>query len=218
MAWRFLTRLSERDAIDFCLYELPSTVADEEGRTEASNGHERDRSTNPDETARLLPQLRARDAQLASPLKSTSKRAQLMRTVAQLGTNIFTDNESLDEEDEDPTASFVGLNALEIAAVADAKKFLSQRLVQKIIYGIWTGEISFWESLSVHTVKKPQFYNKKKADPFSRLRVPKYIKTFEVVFFAIFLAIYYAVLVERNQSKITALEVRSRLLGRSQQI
>src|SRR6476469_6580700 len=33
---------------------------------------------------------------------------------------------------EDPTSSFTGLNGLEIAAVADCKKFLSQRIVQKI--------------------------------------------------------------------------------------
>lgn len=37
---------------------------------------------------------------------------------------------------EDPTSSFTGLNGLEIAAVADCKKFLSQRIVQKIVHGI----------------------------------------------------------------------------------
>lgn len=37
---------------------------------------------------------------------------------------------------EDPTSSFTGLNGLEIAAVADCKKFMSQRIVQKIVHGI----------------------------------------------------------------------------------
>lgn len=101
-------------------------------------------------------------------------------------------------DEEDPTTSFTGLNGLEIAAVADCKKFLSQRIVQKIITGIWRGDIVFWESLSPTTKKKAQFYNKRLSDPFTRLRVPRYIKAFEVLFFATFLVLYYAVLVERN--------------------
>lgn len=135
-----------------------------------------------------------------------SRREQLIRTVADIGASVFGDDND-DEVDEDPSWPFTGLNALEIAGVANAKKFLAQPIVQKIVYGIWTGEISFWESLSVHTKKKAQFYNKRKSDPFSRLRVPKYIKAFEVLFFASFLALYYAVLVERNPYKITPLEI-----------
>lgn len=110
------------------------------------------------------------------------------------------------EEEDDPTAPFINLNALEIAAIADAKRFLSQNVVQKIITGIWNGDIIFWDNLSVHTEKKPRFYNPRTADPFSRLRVPKYLKSFEVVFFASFLFLYYAVLVERNPTRITPLE------------
>jgi hypothetical protein len=206
VAWRFLTRLSERDAIDFVLYELPSAEETVE-ILESGNGRDGERSSAPNESSRLLPQSHTRDPKPAGPFRPTSRREQLMRSVTELGTHIFADDDSAEDVEEDPTSAFTGLNALEIAAVADAKKFLSQRLVQKIINGIWTGEISFWESLSIHTIKKPQLYNKKKADPFSRLRVPKYIKIFEVLFFAAFLAIYYAVLVERNQSKITPLEV-----------
>lgn len=103
-------------------------------------------------------------------------------------------------------ASFVGLNALEIAAVAGAKKFLSQRVVQKTVDDIWNGHIIFWESLSVHSKKRAKFYNKARADPYCRLRVPKYQKSFEALFFALFLGLYYAVLVERNPHKITPVE------------
>jgi hypothetical protein len=207
ISWRFLTRLSARDAVDFCLYELPSPEApDDEELPEARNGNNSG-LTEPNESSRLLPQHRAPDHSLPRPSTSRSTRQQLMKTVTQLGSHIFADIEGEEEEEEDPTSSFTGLNALEIAAVADAKKFLSQRLVQKIIYGIWTGDIVFWESLSVHTQKKAHFYNKRKSDPFTRLRVPKYIKTFEVLFFATFLALYYAVLVERNPEKITPLEI-----------
>ena len=47
----------------------------------------------------------------------------------------------------------------------------------------------------------------RRADPYSRLRVPKYQKVFEALFFAIFLGLYYAVLVERNPRHITTVEV-----------
>lgn len=205
ISWRFLTRLSGHDAVDFCLYELPPPEAlDDEELPEVRIGNNPD-PTEPTEVSRLLPQYCAPYHSLPRPTTSRSTRQQLMRTVTHLGRHIFADTEG--EEEEDPTSSFTGLNALEIAAVADAKKFLSHSLVQKIIYGIWTGDIVFWESLSVHTQKKAQFYNKRKSDPFTRLRVPKYIKTFEVLFFATFLALYYAVLVERNPYKITPLEI-----------
>jgi hypothetical protein len=62
---------------------------------------------------------------------------------------------------EDPTKPLAGLNALEIAAVASAKKFLSQRLVQRVVQDIWDGDIIFWESLSVNAVKKARVYNKR---------------------------------------------------------
>lgn len=61
--------------------------------------------------------------------------------------------------------------------------------------------------LTVDAVKKPRFYNKATADPFSRLRVPRYLKTFEVVFFAGFLYLYYSVLVERNPDRISVPEI-----------
>lgn len=117
------------------------------------------------------------------------------------------DDDENDDEESDPTAPFIHLNALEIAAIADAKRFLSQHVVQKIITGIWSGDIIFWDRLSVHSVKKPRFYNPHTADPFCRLRVPKYLKAFEVVFFGVFLFLYYSVLIEQNRYAITPLEI-----------
>lgn len=61
--------------------------------------------------------------------------------------------------------------------------------------------------LAVDSVKRPRFYNKATADPFSRLRVPKYLKSFEVVFFVVFLFLYYSVLVERNPERISMNEI-----------
>ena len=44
-------------------------------------------------------------------------------------------------------------------------------------------------------------------DPYSRLRVPKYQKMFEALFFAAFLALYYAVLLERHPERVGIFEI-----------
>ena len=74
-------------------------------------------------------------------------------------------------------------------------------------FTIQNGDVIFWESLSTHSIKKARRYNKRVADPFARLRVPKYQKAFQVLFFVSFLLLYYAVLVERNPQHITVTEV-----------
>lgn len=188
VAWRFLSRISERDAVLFCLYELPAKELEEE-----NCGCD----PEPSERSSLLPQFRARDPP-STPTRPSSKRVELLRSVSNIG-GISDPTHEGEEDEEDPTSSFTGLNGLEIAAVANCKKFLSQRIVQKIVTGIWNGDITFWESFTATTVKKPQFYNKKHSDAFTRLRVPRYIKAFEVLFFATFLFLYYAVLVERDE-------------------
>ena len=48
---------------------------------------------------------------------------------------------------------------------------------------------------------------RKPVDPYSRLRVPKYQKVFEAVFFATFLALYYAVLLERHPERLSFVEI-----------
>jgi hypothetical protein len=130
---------------------------------------------------------------------------------------------------QDQYSLFTGLSALEIAVIANAKKFLSQKVVQRIIDDIWRGEIVFWDTLSVHSKKSPKIHNKRSGtasidlislypltfvlllprteDPFSRLRVPRYRKAFEAAFFVSFLILYYAVLVERNPKAISFIEV-----------
>jgi hypothetical protein len=201
VAWRFLSRISERDAVHFCLYELPKR------NTESEDGEET--NGNATESSSLLPQFRTQDPTVAI---RHANREELLRSVSHIG-GVHSHEEAGEageaghDDEEDPTSSFSGLNGLEIAAVADCKKFLSQRIVQKIIHGIWNGDITFWENLSANTQKKPQFYNKRRSDHFTRLRVPRYIKAFEVLFFATFLFLYYATLVERNPYHITPIEV-----------
>ncbi|KAF8855335.1 hypothetical protein BDZ45DRAFT_805084 [Acephala macrosclerotiorum] len=191
VSWRFLARISERDAMDFCLFELPSFRVVEA-------------CTNVDVTERssLLPQFRPSTLPVTRP---GSKRVEMLRSISNIG--IPTQEEGEEEDEGDPTSAFTGLNGLEIAAVADCKKFLSQKVVQKIVHGIWRGDITFWQDLNAHTKKKPSFYNRRHSDYFTRLRVPLYQKTFEVLFFATFLFLYYAVLVERNPYYITPLEI-----------
>ncbi len=180
VAWRFLMHLSAAELIDYLLHELPPVSSDPESYDEV------DTNADNGDAAERAALLSGRGPSAASAQGKT-------RT------------SSIAEEE--PMSSFVGLNALEIAAVAGAKKFLSQQVVQKTVDNIWNGNIIFWESLSVHSKKKARFYNKARADPYCRLRVPKYQKSFEALFFALFLGLYYAVLVERNPRKVTPVEI-----------
>ena len=180
MAWRFLTHFSGPELIDYLLHELPPVSLDPGGYD---------------------------DAEIPVDNGDAAERAALLsgRNFSATSPQGGTKTSSIAERE--PMSSFVGLNALEIAAVAGAKKFLSQQIVQKTVDDIWNGHIIFWESLSVHSKKKAKLYNKARADLYCRLRVPKYQKSFEALFFALFLGLYYAVLVERNPQKITPVEV-----------
>lgn len=247
VAWRFLTRLSEREAVDFCLYEIPdprnaattttSAAAAAAAATEAAGQGADDlgESNEVSETSTLLRQSRPRGrhatvtgiegSSSSSPsrwLWGMQRRGELFRSLSRLtqvlhyssdGRGWDSDDDSCGDDDghdaaaKDPTAPFINLNALEIAAVADAKRFLSQQVVQKIITGIWNGDIIFWDRLSTGSVKRPRFYNPHTADPFCRLRVPKYLKAYEVMFFASFLFLYYTVLIQQWPEYVTGAEV-----------
>lgn len=155
VAWRFLTHLSEREVVDYCLYEIPEddhADADEDGDHDAGadgRGDEeggRRMSGAADETTALLARSLTgtmRSAKQAVTSNGSSKRYQLIKSISRLTIPQEGDGEA---EEEDPTKPFVTLNALEIAAVANAKRFLSQHVVQKIVTGIWNGDIVFWES------------------------------------------------------------------------
>lgn len=214
VAWQFLTFLSEKELIDYLLYELPEYEDDTDENTEntdsaveeGSHGtaprtprHGNGSSHDRDERSPLI---RTRTAEYSG--FRPPKRASIDHLSGHTPSSMFQDDASGSRINLDE--SMAGMNALEIAAIGNAKKFLSQNPVQKIVEDIWNGDVVFWESLSVHAVKKPRVYNKRLADPFSRLRVPKYQKFFQTVFFITLLALYYAVLVERNPDHITATE------------
>lgn len=131
--------------MDYCLYEIP----DPDGDAVAGGLHDEEAgrpSAEADENTALLAQTLSstvRSAKSAVSKTGSSKRYQLLRSISRLTTH--DDDGDGDEKEEDPTKPFVTLNALEIAAVADAKRFLSQHVVQKIITGIWDGDIVFWD-------------------------------------------------------------------------
>lgn len=194
VAWQFLTFLSEKELIEYLTWELPAHSHTKSTKPAAAN--DIGSSSNPDESSPLL--------------HNDNPNGFVPPSQAVFEPEHRIESELLPAsiQDDDPLAkSLAGMNALEIAAVGDAKHFIAQRPVQLLINDIWNGDVIFWESLSVHAVKKARVYNKRLGDPFVRLRVPKYQKTAQVIFFVVFLALYYTVLVDRNPSKVNVSEV-----------
>lgn len=179
VAGQFLTFLSEKELMDYLLYELPQPTSDETGVHETSmhsaNGsHPGTPSMVDNESAPLLQPRPTEYANLVGPNRAG------LEGQGTAGTGNSRDRVKGTGDLPDDLA---GMNALEIALVCDAKKFISSQPVQKIVTDVWNGDIVFWESLSVHAQKKPVVYKKRAADPFIRLRVPKYQKAFQVIFF-----------------------------------
>jgi hypothetical protein len=172
VAWRFVTHLSERDAIDYLCTDLVQ-----------SNNTEGDEFQ--------------RDSDEETPLLNEELQPDELQTDGSSDADLGTVSPK----------DYKQLNALEIAAVCEAKKFMSQRAVQRIIDGIWKGDIMLWQTMNPHTVKRATLYHPKRCDPFTRLRVPLYLKIFEVLFFAAFLAFYYTVLVQKSFHTVTATEI-----------
>ncbi|THX90986.1 hypothetical protein D6D08_03523 [Aureobasidium pullulans] len=193
VATRFIIGLADREIIDSLLYELQiPDVSDTETRAVDESQPE------------LLSPVTEQSPLLArSSLRSRgSYRSRLTIPETYDGAE-----DSSTATDSELAEQFDGLNALEIAAVSGAKKFLCQKQVQRIINAIWTGDIMFWAKLSADTQKKAQIYQRKSMDPFCRLRVPIYLKAFEVLFFVAFLAFYYAVLMQRSFYSVTTAEI-----------
>ncbi|KAJ5567942.1 hypothetical protein N7450_010428 [Penicillium hetheringtonii] len=142
VAWQFLCHLNQRETIEFLLEELPPP------------------NRKPTNVTPLLS--RSSISNAVFPGKQTGHAPQHGEGTAN------TQNNTTDPIDISPYTQFFGLNALEIAAIAHAKRFLSQRVVQRVVNDIWNGEIVFWDSLTVHSKKKPQNFNRETADPYSQ--------------------------------------------------
>lgn len=145
-----MTHLSEHDLIEYLLHELPTSQhrtevpTDEEASDESVGGASGPRAVHQiDENSPLLSQRRL------STTKSSRSHI------------LSPQDEALGPAESDLSSAFLGLNALEVAAVANAKRFLSQQVVQKVVNNIWSGDIVFWNSLNIYTKKKAQLYNKR---------------------------------------------------------
>ncbi|PYI32615.1 hypothetical protein BP00DRAFT_435209 [Aspergillus indologenus CBS 114.80] len=205
VAWQFLCHINQRETIEYLLEELPSPVYAAISLTQAERGTSGFTSAGDEQSFQREGERTPLLLHSSSSLYrffGGKRRAGSASDIANSGSNVS----SADAYELMKYSMFFGLSALEIAAIAEAKKFLSQKVVQKVIDNIWNGEIVFWDSLSVHSTKKPQFFNKRTADPYSRLRVPVYRKAFEAAFFVSFLFLYYAVLVERKSTGIGIFE------------
>lgn len=157
VAWRFLAHLSEHELIEYLLHELPATNSTptepsdvEAVQTTRGPAQAGQRDARPDENTALL--WNRRQPTTKHPILETAN-LHIIPPGSSDRTSYLPD--------EDLSSSFIGSNSLEIAAVANAKSFLSQRVVQKIVNGIWSGDIVFWESLGVHSKKRAQIYNKR---------------------------------------------------------
>ena len=140
IAWQFVTYLSEREAINYLLHELPPIIPNDGSSDEESgSASQNSRSQNGYFGEESSPLLAPRNHQV-------------------YGTE---GREDTSMQQDEFASTFDNLNALEIAAVCNAKRFLGQRAVQRIIERIWRGDIVFWETLSVDSVKEPKVYNKK---------------------------------------------------------
>lgn len=188
VAWQFVGNLTPRDAIDYLLFELPPTFPLDLSET---NADPQSSAAHEDDTFHLTEEARLLRGRQTSYYSTNTVQAESVASPAR---------------SDEFTAQFEKLNALEIAAISNSKRFLSQRPVQNIINGLWRGDIVFWNALGSNSVRRPQLYNYRNADPFCRLRVPRYLKVFETIYFMIFLGLYYAVLIRRSLNHVPVAE------------
>ncbi|KAK9353824.1 hypothetical protein V1523DRAFT_409988 [Lipomyces doorenjongii] len=186
VALRYAGHLPEPELIQYLTYEIPR-------KNTVTSG-----TTTPSQSASYA----------TSPVTEATSLLEDHRAAATASADIDIEREA-GEGTPYVTESAMGLSALELAILGNAKKFLLSRSVENVISSIWEGRIVFWDSISVQSKKKASFYNPRRPgnDWYSRLRVPKYRMFFMMVNYAVLLALYYAVLTERNITRVTALEI-----------
>ena len=128
VAWQFLTCLSERDTLDYLLYELPSSAPSRRGSERENNRAVQNGNSRNDA---------AEDAPL---LNSNGRR----HSPSGYGTDsVHADSTTVSGGSSKLTSKYENLSALEIAAVSSSKKFLSQRPVQRILNGLWRVRLGY---------------------------------------------------------------------------
>lgn len=154
VAWQFLCHLNQRETIEFLLEELPLPRRNSTNLFEVERGNRGFVPAGDLETTPLL-------SGSSTPIKSTTPGKQPRERDRNGEPHEGPHGRQPERIDILPYSQFFGLNALEIATIAQAKMFLSQRVVQRVVNDIWNGRIVFWDSLTVHSKKKPQLFNRK---------------------------------------------------------
>lgn len=154
VAWQFLCHLNQRETIEFLLEELPLPRRNSTNLFEVDRGNSGFVSAGDLETTPLI-------SDSSMPVKRTTTGKQTRERDENGEPYAGPQATEPGRIDISPYSQFFGLNALEIAAIAQAKMFLSQRVVQRVVNDIWNGRIVFWDSLTVHSKKKPQLFNRK---------------------------------------------------------
>ncbi|KAK9446457.1 uncharacterized protein V1518DRAFT_424008 [Limtongia smithiae] len=192
VATRYASHLPENELIQYLTYEIPrkpnmATVS-------------RQSSVAPTPMERV-PLLSDQDSSNVSVLGGLNPAA--------VGSEIDLERQDASENTPYVADSAIGLSALELAILGDAKKFLLSRAVEDVVASIWDGRIVFWDSISIAARKRASFYNPRRPgnDWYSRLRVPKYRMFFMMLNYAVLLALYYAVLTQRQTAYISSLEI-----------
>jgi hypothetical protein len=132
VAWRRLAHLSELEGVECLLYELPAgvpTSTSDDAEIGYTNHHQDDHH---DESTGLMG---------SHPTQIKNR-----RSLSAVHRRLQHDYGAIQAKQE-PAGCFVGLNALEIAAVANAKRFLSQRLIQKLSMGFGEETLYFGNHL-----------------------------------------------------------------------
>lgn len=153
VAWQFLCHLSQEEHIEFVLRELPGPHRNSVSFSQAEEGTSAFRMGRDESDNERTPLLRS--SSLYRFLGGKKYPEGYSSRVPEY------QNARYDTQELGKLSLFYGLNALEIATIAHAKKFLSQKVVQRVIDNIWKGEIVFWDSLGVHSRKRPHFFNEK---------------------------------------------------------
>jgi hypothetical protein len=143
VAWQFLTFLSERELMEYLLYELPTVDKDEPSPpvrhtrgTPNGVGSRQPSTHDMDESAPLLQPRPTEYDGLVGPDRANldDHNGPDPGNMGELEPN---------EGDYDLASTLAGMNALEIGLVCDAKKFISCKPVQKVVTDVWHGDIVY---------------------------------------------------------------------------
>jgi hypothetical protein len=161
IAWRLVLHLSEWEAMDYLLEEFSLSESELSEELDEESAPLRGPELNivsPRSATRTSVAPSPRAINVARVRDSTGVR---FEGLPDLSASVGSVDSYTHLRNQEFASYFDRLNALEIATVSGSKKFLSQRVVQKVVEKLWRGDIVFWETLSVESVKKAKIYNKR---------------------------------------------------------